>query len=86
MADENDGDDATWGLVLPFLTDDPQFAYGVEVGRLYERMKAEDEINGVFLTANQEQITLMVNRLGWVIDEMEIQGDDFALVMHKGET
>lgn len=84
MSDENE--DEEYGLVLPFLTDDPQFAYGVEVGMLFERMKHEDEIAGQFLTANQEQITLMVNRCGWVIDRMEQQpGFDewFTLAMHR---
>lgn len=59
------------GLVLPFLTDDPVFCQGVEVGMLFEQMKRFNEIEGYYLIPNQEQITLMANRLGWEIVEME---------------
>jgi hypothetical protein len=76
-----------WGMILPFLTNDPEFAHGVEVGMLHERMKVETHIKGTFLTVNQEQITLMANRYGWTIDRMDIQkppyNGDFYLEMHK---
>ena len=58
-------------LVFQFLDSSPAFAHGVEIGILHERMKNEDEINDTFHTANQEQITLMANRLGWKVLNME---------------
>lgn len=54
-------------LVCPFLDGNPVFANGVEFGMLYSRMKEESEIDGYFHTVNQEQITLLANRLGWQI-------------------
>jgi hypothetical protein len=59
---------AEFGLVMPFLTDDPAFAHGVEFGMLYARMTREGGervIEGHFLIGNEEQITLAANRLGW---------------------
>lgn len=62
-------------LVVPFLNDVPLFAYGVEIGLLYAQMRDResiiDEITGYFCTENQEQITLMANRLNWQIEQME---------------
>lgn len=58
-------------LVCQFLNDDPVFAYGVEFGILWMRMKEEDEIQGYFTTENQEQITLAANRGGFEIVQMK---------------
>lgn len=59
-------------LVVPFLTDEPLFAYGVEFGMLYARMSdpATDLIEDYFTLWLQEQITLTASRLGWKIIEM----------------
>jgi hypothetical protein len=56
-----------YSCVVPFLTDDVNFAHGVEVGMLYQKMRDPwwDVIEDSFLIDNQEQITLMANRLGW---------------------
>lgn len=62
-------------LVCPFLTDDPQFAHGVEIGILYTDMKCKRRIHGLYHRANQEQIILMTNRLGWTILELEREQD-----------
>ena len=58
-------------LICPFLTDDPEFARGVDFGMLFQCMRTESEIDDYFLTANQEQITLLANRMGWHIVNME---------------
>jgi len=77
---------ATYDLVCPFLNDNPQYAYGVEFGILYERMKTEEGIKDFFLLANQEQITLHANRSGWIIDKMEIWDKCWVWIeMHKSE-
>jgi hypothetical protein len=59
---------ATYSLVCPFLSDDPMFAYGVEFGLLYARMKDEAEwIEDYFCRENQDRILLLANRLGWAV-------------------
>jgi hypothetical protein len=57
-------------LACPFLTDSFEFACGVEVGMLWERMKRRRSVNDYFFTANQEQILLMAKRLGWEVLSM----------------
>ena len=55
---------ATHSLICPFLTDDPVFAYGVEFGLLYARMRdSVGVIDDYFCRANQDQILLLANRL-----------------------
>jgi hypothetical protein len=64
-------------LVVPFLTDDPAFAHGVEFGILYQRMQQGDEdvIEDCFLLDNQDRILVMASRLGWRAVEMEGWGE-----------
>ncbi len=71
-------------LVVPFLTDDPLFARGVEFGMLYAEMKNTDRVEDYFTLDNQEQILLLANRLDWHVVEMK-QYDNhwFTLVMEK---
>ncbi len=59
-------------LLCPFLDDHPKYAFGVEFGMLWERMRNPDvsEIRDYYTTENQEQITLAANRNGWRIVEM----------------
>ncbi len=68
----------TYGLVCPFLTDDPMFAYGVEFGLLYARMNGgEDHIEEYFCRQNQERILLLANRLGWSVRAIQSSGRDW---------
>ena len=64
---------AVHSLICPFLTDDPVFAYGVEFGLLYARMRdgSDDVIEDYFCRANQEQILLLANRIGWKVTKMK---------------
>jgi hypothetical protein len=84
--------DETYSLIIPFLDDDPKFAHGVEFGLLYGRMRygEEDKIEDYFTTANQEQITLLANRLGWRVVAMEpwegAPGDWTWFVLKRPET
>ena len=78
--------DSNWSLVCPFLTDDPNFARGVEFGLLFAQMKTAKAIDGYYLLANQEQITLLANRAGWTILKMKAWDKSwFRLKMRKGE-
>lgn len=75
MDEQADEPDSTeWGLVVPFLTDNFEFARGVGFGMFYEQLKAASA-TGVFETTaiiqNQEQILLTVNRLGWEVEELD---------------
>lgn len=76
---------ATYGLVCPFLTDDPAFAYGVEFGLLYSRMQGRaKKIKDYFCRANQERILLLANRLGWSVKKIKPWGKDwFWCVMEQ---
>jgi hypothetical protein len=69
----------TYTLVAPFLTDDPLFAYGVEYGLLFARMREEGstEIGDFFCRQNQERILLLANRLGWHVAEMKPTSKDW---------
>ena len=52
---------------LQFLTDDPKFALGFEMGRLWEQAKAETDDTFVTLihAANEDQARLIAARTGW---------------------
>jgi hypothetical protein len=60
-----------WACVLPFLTTSKPFAHGVEVGCLWEQLKSLDRVEGPFHRANQDQILLMLSRLGWTAEKVE---------------
>ena len=76
----------THALVCPFLTDDTEFARGVEFGMLYARMRESDEPIGQYITrGNQDQVLLAASRLGWSVAEMRNWGTDwFWCLMEKG--
>jgi len=61
-----------YSLICPFLTDNPQFAHGVEFGLLYARMQSQEErISDYFHKENQDQILLLASRQGWYVREMK---------------
>jgi hypothetical protein len=63
---------ATYNLVCPFLNNDPTFAYGVEFGLLYARMRSGvKRVKGYFCRENQDQILLLANRLGWTVRKLK---------------
>ncbi len=66
-------------LVVPFLTDDPMFAYGVEFGLLYAQARQEEvlEIEDYFCRENQDRILLLASRLGWRVAEMRPHDRDW---------
>lgn len=70
-----------YGLLCPFLDDTPAYAHGVEFGMFWTRLESEDVIQDYFTTANQEQITLAANRMGWQIIEMK-PWDEYWVWIH----
>lgn len=76
---------AVYALVCPFLSESPNFAYGVEFGLLYARMQATDHIQDYFSRANQELILLLANRTGWRVETIQAWDRDwFWCVLRKG--
>lgn len=66
------------GLICPYIDNDPKFAYGVEFGMLFVRMRGDEElIEGCFLRANQDQILLACNWLGWRAVKMKPHDEDW---------
>jgi hypothetical protein len=70
----------SYGLLCPFLDESPSYAHGVEFGMLWALMRTETIIKDYFTTANQEQITLAANRMGWKIIDMKPWGKDWVLI------
>lgn len=72
-----------YGLALAFDRDDPQFAYGVEVGRLWEQMKQAKETGEGFdqeaHAVNAEMILRMGESLGLPV-RADILDDTWVLV------
>lgn len=81
--DHEDGphEDAEYGLLVPFLDTSDSFAHGVEFGMIFEQLKVCREAGEPFrqyvTIANQEQLTLAANRLGWHIETMRPWGDQW---------
>ena len=71
MSEEPEGGESEWGCIVPFLDRDNKYAYGVEFGILYEQLKHSDSISELFCLANQDQILLLLSRLGWRVIKME---------------
>ncbi len=69
-----------YGLLCPFLDEGPSYAHGVEFGMLWARMQKEDIIEDYITTANQEQVTLAANRLGWRIIEMKCWNEHWVWI------
>ena len=70
-----------YGLVCPFLNDDPVYAYGVELGLLYARMNDSDGvIEDYFCRANQDQILLLAEPVTVVRCNHEGMGAGLDLV------
>ena len=75
MSDE--GDKPEWSCIVPFLNRDVTYAYGVEFGQLYEQTKHEERVAGYYCLANQDQILLLLSRLGWHVDAMKPHDKDW---------
>jgi hypothetical protein len=45
-----------YGLILPFDTDNPEFARGVEVGILWQRLETEPSLSTTIKDTNAEMV------------------------------
>jgi hypothetical protein len=76
----NPGDDgATWGCVLPFDTDDPEFARGVEVGMLYAELTCTGEFEGIVRGSNTEMVMRIAEKRGLPFVADSLDGDWFVV-------
>jgi len=64
-------------LVVEFLNDSPDFAYGFEAGKVYQQMRdAIPVIEGTYHTQNLEQMMLMARKLGYsALHVSHLEGD-----------
>jgi hypothetical protein len=56
-------DGASYGLVLPFDTDDTEFVRGFEGGRLWEQLKTGEEIQQTIHATNAEMAIRMCEEM-----------------------
>jgi hypothetical protein len=58
---------------VPFLNQSRDFAFGVEFGILFGRMRANpnEPIEDMFTTDNQDQILLLASREKWHVESIE---------------
>jgi hypothetical protein len=77
---------AQWGLLLPFDTDSEEFARGVEVGRLWEMFKRDEEpFSQTIHATNAEMVLRMGERLGRSIRTDELGSDWLELHVARAE-
>lgn len=68
-------DSNQYRLVMPFLSDDPQFARGFECGKLYRQMldgKPLIRDPGTYHQANMDQIQIMTGHCGYTVENVEV--------------
>lgn len=61
----------TYSLVLPFDTEDPEFARGFEAGRLWERIKSGEVFVQMIHATNAEMVMRMCES-----EEREFRAED----------
>lgn len=67
--------------VLAFDTDDPQFARGVEIGRLWEMLRNhDDEFVQEIHATNAEMVLRMADATGRSVEAEEMDGDVWMLL------
>lgn len=57
-------DDAEYGLVLPFDTDEPEFTRGFEAGQLWERLERDGRAAQLIHAENTEMVMRMAESKG----------------------
>lgn len=85
MADSHD-----MNLVAPFLTDDPQFALGVEFGQWYEKMrprkgKLAAKVHLLAHRANQDRFHVLAARLGYTVKRQRMIDETWMSMTLVGE-
>lgn len=77
-------DDATYGLVVAFDTDDPEFTRGFEAGLLWAAMEANDEsIERMIHGTNAEMVMRMATAKGYRYQGEDVGHDWLHVVLAK---
>lgn len=64
--EEPEEGEAGWRPVLPFTSDDVNFALGFEAGLVYAKMRERElVVEGTYHNLNDEQLLLMARSLGY---------------------
>lgn len=81
MRDDEQDDAMNYGLALAFDTNDPEFARGVEVGKLYEylRWNPGEEFEQVVHLSNAEMVLRIAEALGRPVVSEEYDGTWMAV-------
>ena len=76
-----------YDLLIPFLDDDPAFAYGCQFGMdvVVPVLAKQDVIENYFCLALEEQIRVACHRLGYAIKEYRIHDEDLAWISMERE-
>ena len=64
-------EDAEYGLILPFDSDEPEFTRGFEAGALWERLKNQPGFEGTVHAENAEMVMRIAEATG-----CEFSGED----------
>ncbi len=72
-------------LLLPFDTDDPEFARGFEAGRLYELLKTGEAIEQTIHASNTEMAIRMCEDLGREFSAHNLDEDWTDLRVGEGD-
>ena len=71
-------------LILEFLNESPDFAYGFEAGKLYQQMKSgQRSIEGIYHRVNTDQICLMARTLGYSVTSLKLLDEHWISVIMR---
>lgn len=68
-------------LIVKFLNESPDFAFGFEAGKIYQQMRARQcSIEGVYHRVNADQICLMAKALGYSVTSLKLLDETWISV------
>lgn len=76
----SDDDQATYGLVLPFDSDDPEFTRGFEAGIIWERTE-EGPYSGLIHAENAEMVMRIAEARGMSFAAQDAGDDEWLNVV-----
>lgn len=84
---DNSSEEENNQVFCPFLKKHPMYELGTEFGILICRMMMSNEVEDDFRRANQEQILLLANRMGWSVTKLDDGNKKgyFRIEMHSNK-
>lgn len=65
-------------LIVKFLNESPDFAFGFEAGKIYQQMRARQRsIEDIYNRVNADQICLMAKALGYSITSLKLLDENW---------